>query len=278
MKRSKLGQKNKKMTLLHLACINPHCGAENVKSLIAVGANPKDKDASGASVLHYAAANASLDAWHFLLTKNVKPSKEMGESKEGGTPLHACISARRPSNLAEVLERFPQFVAAKDKKKLTPLLIASKLGDTESMQLLMERRAKANDASGYFKYTPLCWAAVNDHKESLEFLLTHCSNMQQQTRLDKGDKYGRTPLMLATRYGRNHVFSELLRRGADALAEDTSKNTALHYAAAYNRSEHVKLLLKHTKANPSAENVWRTTPLSVAMLKGHFGIVQMLMS
>ena len=224
-------------------------------------------------MFHYAAANANLDAWKCLISNNVKSSKDMGEAKDGRTPLHACVAARRSANLSEVLERFPQFVAAKDKKKLTPLLIASKLGDAESMKLLMECKAKANDASGFFKYTPLCYAAVGNHKDTLKFLLSYCSTLQQKTKLDKGDKYGRTPLMLATRYGRNHVFSELLRRGADALVEDTSKNTALHYAAAYNRLDHVKLLLKHTKANPSAENVWRTTPLSVAMLKGHFSIV-----
>ncbi len=51
--------------------------------------------------------------------------------------------------------------------------------------------------------------------------------------INKGDKYNRSPLMMASRNGHAKIAALLLKYHADADLADTSGNTALHYAAAY---------------------------------------------
>ena len=58
-------------------------------------------------------------------------------------------------------------------------------------------------------------------------------------------------------------MSLLIKYGANLKAEDTSGNCALHYAAAYGFPECVDLVLD----NVNAQNLWKSTPLSIAMLK-----------
>jgi len=58
---------------------------------------------------------------------------------------------------------------------------------------------------------------------------------------------------------------------------DSSDNSALHYAAAYGWINIVKLLLEHG-ANPNTLNQWKSSPTVIAMLKGHLGIVDHLIS
>ena len=56
---------------------------------------------------------------------------------------------------------------------------------------------------------------------------------------------------------------------------DTSKNTPLHYAAAYGWPNIVKLLIDGG-ADMNAKNLWNTTPASLALQKGHFLILKQL--
>lgn len=57
------------------------------------------------------------------------------------------------------------------------------------------------------------------------------------------DKYGRTPLHLAVKFGRHARVQELLRRGADVTSGDKSLMTPLHYAARAGQIPIIDLLL-----------------------------------
>ncbi len=70
----------------------------------------------------------------------------------------------------------------------------------------------------------------------------------------------------------------MLRRGVNANFCDLSENTALHYAAAYGWLEIVKLLVEKGHADVNRLNEWKSSPTIIAMLKGHFGIVDYLLS
>jgi len=50
---------------------------------------------------------------------------------------------------------------------------------------------------------------------------------------------------------------------------DTSGNSGLHYAAAYGFIECLEFLIK-MGADPNRENLWKTNPLQIAMLKKNF--------
>ncbi len=58
------------------------------------------------------------------------------------------------------------------------------------------------------------------------------------------DKMGRSALMMAVRNGNIDVASYLLMHGADYNGIDSSKNTCVHYAAAYGFSECIELLIR----------------------------------
>lgn len=49
--------------------------------------------------------------------------------------------------------------------------------------------------------------------------------------------------------GHNEVVSLLLSKGANVLAETTSKSTALHCAVEANRPETVRILMQHVSTN-----------------------------
>ena len=57
---------------------------------------------------------------------------------------------------------------------------------------------------------------------------------------------------------------------------DSSNNTPLHYAAGAGFIECVQLLLSHG-ADVNASNIWKTTPVTVAMLINHPGTVKKLL-
>lgn len=70
----------------------------------------------------------------------------------------------------------------------------------------------------------------------------------------------------------------LLRHGVNVNFCDLSGNTALHYACAYGWINVVKVLVEDANADINRLNEWKSSPTIVAMLKGHFGIVDYLLS
>ena len=82
---------------------------------------------------------------------------------------------------------------------------------------------------------------------------------------------------MAVRNGNLKIASYLLANGAEFNGADSSNNSAVHYAAAYGFSECIEVLVK-AGADQNAVNTWKLTPLSVALQKGHFGVVKTLLN
>ena len=70
----------------------------------------------------------------------------------------------------------------------------------------------------------------------------------------------------------------LLRKGVNVNFCDLSENTALHHACAYGWLNIVKLLVESGKGDINRLNEWKSSPTIIAMLKGHYGIVDYLLS
>ena len=69
---------------------------------------------------------------------------------------------------------------------------------------------------------------------------------------------------MAVRNGHSNIAALLIKHNADINLSDSSGNTPLHHAAAYGWLECVTLLLKYG-TDPSPENLWKSTPLTIAM-------------
>lgn len=143
----------------------------------------------------------------------------------------------------------------------------------EVLELMLEHKAKFSQVGGWDKYTPLIYAAAYGNFEVAKFLLEKVPRLN----IDKGDKYKRTPLIMAVRNGHANVAALLIKHNANIDLPDTSGNTPLHHAAAYGWLECVQLLIKYG-ADPSPENAWKSTPISIAMQKNHLAIVKELIT
>lgn len=80
------------------------------------------------------------------------------------------------------------------------------------------------DCSDAFSCTGLFWAAVNNHKPIVEFLIEKGAN------LDAGAGLGGTPLARAAYEGHAEIVELLLSKGADVNAKDVSGGSPLDSA------------------------------------------------
>ena len=234
------------------------------------GHNLAAKDKLGATPIFYAAANNNISQFE-AFSEIYKQFFRIYDKKDN-TPLIMSIIARRCENIHFLLQLCPSAIKDKSILRLTPLSVACRNGCIATVRTLMSYKGSApNQPGGWEKMTPLCFASAYGYLELAEFILTFT-----RCKIDKGDKFGRTPLMLACRNGNVKIALMLLECGANVKEQDTSGNTALHYAAAYDFPSCVNLLLDY-KADSNAENLWKSTPISIAMLKRNILCVDQLL-
>jgi len=113
--------------------------------------------------------------------------------------------------------------------------------------------------------------AKRDQVDKLQKLLSADENW-----LEKRDKYQRTPLHSAARYGAISAARFLLDRGADLNVEDEKGNTPLHLASIFRHDEIVDLLIQH-KADVDLFNAQGQTPLHLASLYGNPESIKLLL-
>jgi ankyrin repeat protein len=100
--------------------------------------------------------------------------------------------------------------------------------------------------------------------------------------LNKGDKFKRSPLLMACRNGHSNIVALLLKHHSDPGIPDSSMNQPLHHAAAYGWIECVRTIMTYKtedneEVSPSAENSWKVTPITIALQKNHSLIVKELL-
>jgi ankyrin repeat protein len=107
------------------------------------------------------------------------------------------------------------------------------------VEALISMKAKMTQVAGWDKHTPLGLAAMRGDAALVEAMVEFVPRLN----LNKSDKYGRTPLLMASRNGHANIVALLMKHHAKADIPDTSGNTPLHYAAAYGWLECVHILL-----------------------------------
>ena len=154
---------------------------------------------------------------------------------------------------------------------MTAFAYALELGEIAPIKAFLDSGVvKINAGQGPDRMAPLSWAASYGRYELCEWLLS------QKARTLSKDKFKRTPLMMAVKNGHVRVASLLLQNGSEWNHADSSANTVLHYAAGFGWKECIDLLVKHG-ADINAANMWKITPITIAMLKNHQGIVKELL-
>ncbi|CUS09866.1 unnamed protein product, partial [Tuber aestivum] len=100
-----------------------------------------------------------------------------------------------------------------------------------------------------------------------------------QANLNKGDSWGRTPLILAAARGNEGVVRSLINcAGLDPNCADEDGRTPLNQASANGHEGVVTMLLNCTRVSPDSATGAGGTPLHQASANGHEGVVRMLLS
>ncbi|KAF2893325.1 hypothetical protein ILUMI_12849 [Ignelater luminosus] len=125
-------------------------------------------------------------------------------------------------------------------------------GSIENLERSLEINDKANmkDANGY---APIHYAALYGKLEEIDLLLFKGANVNIT------GVYGELPLHCSIMGGSFGIFRRLLNKD-NINANDTSRNTPLHYAVMFKRLEMIDLLLLRG-ADVNVENLRKSTPL-----------------
>lgn len=167
---------------------------------------------------------------------------------------------------------------AEPEQHLTALHIASRMGDTTIVELLIKKGANVNSVT-ISNSTPLHLAAIFNHIDVIRILISAGAD------LDAADSNGFTALQIAiVQKGRllwdenmnaaklsslhksKSIVELLIHHNASLSVSDNDGNSPLHYAVIYADIESAKLLLsKGDKSLPNIRNKNNRTPLQTAM-------------
>jgi ankyrin repeat protein len=127
---------------------------------------------------------------------------------------------------------------------------AAMKNDQETVRSLIKQAVDVNGAQGD-GMTALHWAALNGNVEIAQMLLYAGANVKATTRIGSY-----TPLFMAAKTGNSKVVDALLTAGANANEKGTTGMNALMMAATSGDAECVRLLLEHG-AYPNAKETER---------------------
>lgn len=167
---------------------------EEVRGLIADGADINQPSESGVSPLHVAVINNQDDIAEVLVLAGANVN--VPDASTGASPLHLSALYGR-TKIATLLIRKGANVNANMKFNISPLLVAAQFNHPELIELLLQHKADIHhmDQDGF---TALHLAAQNGDDITAKLLLKHGANPQAR---DKS--HNATPLMIATE--QNHM-------------------------------------------------------------------------
>ena len=275
---------------LHLACTKCHTKTSCLLLYNYAHSNALNRD--GQTPLHTAAGGEEdcPDLCYILLKRNAKID---AVDKDGNQPLHLACS-RLHSETCSLLVSHGVSTTSLNKQQKQPVVlanesvmmkfkvdnsnhalhIASRNGDTQTVQLLVDCGADVNVLNGDGQ-TPLHTAA--DGKKDcpkLCFIL-----LKHNAKIDAVDKDGNQPLHLAWKRGHTKTSHLLLSNGADVNALNEDGQTLLHTAAGgwKDYPELCSILLKHN-AKIDAVDKDGNQPLHLAWKRGHTKTSRLLLS
>ncbi|KAK0748858.1 ankyrin repeat-containing domain protein [Apiosordaria backusii] len=280
---------------------------DNVTALLEAGADPLLEDNEHRNALFYVFGTTDYALAEMLLAK-VDGSCIDGKAP-GARPLieAAKIGDVKMIRLLLYRKADPQLP---DEDDMTPLYWAAKKGHVDAVCLLIDAGADpyklclqsvpsedrslaafviaaTNDIKKWQEFAntkPDLTAKDSDGKTSLHLAVTHGISataiewmISAGYEVDARDVMGRTPLILASRYGRASTVDTLLRNHADAKLVDTDYDeTPLMWAAEHGHDEVVKRLCPESDINARG---WRgRTAILFAAINGSVGSVEALIN
>jgi len=208
-----------------------------------------------------------------------------------------AIQAGDREKVESLLRKTPNLILARDKKKLSPLMIAMYHHEFEIAELLLDRMVVLNlheaAATGRMKhiisslarkpelvnaysedgFQPLGLAAYFGHKEVADYLIKAGAEVNSRSK----NNFEVTPLQSAVAGEHLEVARLLLEAGASPNVQDRSGYTPLHVAAQNGDIEIVRSLI-FGGADLEARSKKDEIPLDMALDAAHNEVAELLNS
>ena len=241
---------------------------------------PKYSEKSTSNTLHLACRHGMEDVVKYLLSKKVNPN---GVDDDGWTPVAEAASAGQSRILRRLLKA-GGYTNSVGPSKRTPLHLASKKGDFDSVTVLLEFNPELDLLqTDEFGYTPLHLAAMSGDTKTFDFF-------RGKTPKVKPGQSNYLPIHLAASKGHLAIVESLLdRENVTAIVEN--EYYALHLAADGGHLAVVKKLVEAGRQygvdiDSGARDlmirrekppVHCITPLMLAVIRGYTEICQYLL-
>ncbi|GAB6033390.1 hypothetical protein CHUAL_013153 [Chamberlinius hualienensis] len=252
---------------LHNAVENGHQDCADY--LISKGADVNTPKQNMLHLLHLAAKNGDIDTIRLLLnsSKNINCLNNFGE-----TPLHEAVKHNHVG-VIDILVQNGADLEFQNNSGFTPLITAAYYGHVEAIESLVSLGAVLH-ATDFEGKTAIYWATAQNQHDALMSLLDESPRSQDLVK--RTDRYGNSPLHVATLKGYTVITRCLLDLGAPIELRNDMEQTPMHLAAWHGRTKIVKDLLWRNKTVINYTDEDGNTPLHVASLVGNESVVKLL--
>ncbi len=260
-------------TALHDAVMTE--SKEGIAVLLELKANPNLPDKEGNAPLHLAVL-LDKDLVTLLIDGGSNPNLI---NHLGKTPLNLAIEAGNGEMILYLISKGAKI--AEDAQSITPLMLAAKLRNRNSLEVLIKEKEKLNrqEALEIARF-------ISGINKSDPFTLFHEKHIQENVEynkvfalLGKGkrfERFGNTKLMALAKGGDIQLLQEEIRNGSNFNEANCFGQTALHLAVLSKNKWGVETLAG-AGVKLEARDVNGFTPLHLAAYVGDINIVNILL-
>lgn len=249
-------------TPLRAALANGHIAV--ARHLVALGANPKQINHGGSSLLEVAAIQGSEEAVMWLASLGLSPR------------IFEYSAVGSVDRVKRLLAKDESLAFSRDRRNQTPLHWAARGGHVVVIDLLIEAGAdvRAEDKNGH---EPLAAAVESGQATAVSRLLHHGANANA-----RGGHFGGHVLHRAVLQKNEEAVRALLDAGADPNRTDASGKTVLHDAISVGRKSMVVCLLEDNNVSleavsgPTKFDKRGETPLEYATHRKRASIAELI--
>uniref|UniRef100_A0A3Q3VT07 Ion transport domain-containing protein n=1 Tax=Mola mola TaxID=94237 RepID=A0A3Q3VT07_MOLML len=236
-----------------------------------------EKDESGASPLHHAAAGGYITLIQFI-TAVIKPQGLNSCDEQGNVPLHWAVERNMAESCRALLElgADPNIL---NTGLLAPLHLAVSLGHNNLVELLLSCNITDTNLQGDLGNTPMMLASSINNCEALSMLIKHGGKLCKQNKL------GHFPIHAAAFAGARKALEVILKAGEEFGHPielhinylDKSKSSPLHLAVRGGNIDAISFCIANGGKVDQQQND-KSTPLHLACTQGALEVVKMMLS